>query len=96
MDLEPDEGVHELVTDGWHRKSQKPLLSYVDGEERKEITVAVAFRSYNTSLDCTVMVLKTELLQLIKCVSLRCGRSREKKIECGSTEGEKDSVLDIG
>ena len=78
------------MTDGWHRKSQKPLLSYVDGEERKEITVAVAFRSYNTSLDCTVM---TELLQLIKCVSLR---SKEKKIECGGTEGEKDSVLDIG
>ena len=68
-------------------------MSYVDGKERKEITVAVAFRSYNTSLDCTVM---TELLQLIKCVSLRCWRSKEKKIECGSTEGEKDSVLDIG
>ena len=91
--MEPDEGARELVTDGWHRKSQKPLLSYVDGEERKEITVAVTFRSCNTSLDCTVM---TELLQLIKCVSLRCWRSREKKIECGGTEGEKDSVLDIG
>ena len=70
-------------------------MSYVDGEERKEITVTVVFRSYNTSLDCTVMVLKTGLLQLIKYVSLRCGR-REKKIECGGTEGEKDSVLDIG
>ena len=59
--------------------------------------MAVAFRRYNTSLNCTVMVLKTEeSFQLIECVSLRCERSREKMIECGGIEGEKVGVLDIG
>ena len=52
--------------------------------------MAVASRRYNISLNCTVMVLKTEEpFQLIECVSLRCERSREKMIEYGGVEGEK-------